>query len=68
MALLEFLEFFSHPKVLVCVKKKKKLPLTCVEFLDKFKGEVHGLFHQVVDVGSDHAVGLRADFYGCGAR
>lgn len=47
---------------------KKKLILTCVKFLDKFKREVQCLFHQVVNVRSEDAVGLRADFYGCAVR
>lgn len=47
---------------------RNKLFLTCIEFLDKFKGEVQSLFHQVVDVRSQDAVGLRADFYACGVR
>lgn len=50
------------------MQKKKKLDLTCIEFLDKFTCEVQCLFHQVVDVRSEDAVGLRADLYGCGVR
>lgn len=36
--------------------------LTRVELLDKFKRELHSLFHQAVDVRPEDAVGLGADF------
>lgn len=58
--------YFFKPKAYKVRGKKRKLFLTIIEFLDKFKREVQCLFHQVEDVGSEDAVGLRADFYCCG--